>query len=646
MKIGVRAKLIGLLTFVGLLPLIAALGAITVVGKNMRSESFGQIIQTMATARADLLALSLQKDIEKLREGLLHNPRIVSALAGDLNKLTREELADLDARWPHMDLSEAPISSILNNPISTRLSHVQHEDNRVVEVLLTDRFGQLIAATGRTTDYYQGDEDWWRRSFNAGAGQMYIPPVSYDESSHTWSVDICLPIRHERAVVGVVKIVVDVSRWLGPNGGTVGNVDAELMLVRIDDGRIIHGNGAEPMTTTLTQWHGDIAFGTTPGWRITDDGQIQGFAQVALPDHIAADDLVTPRWLIVYAVDRDDAMAAVHRLSMIVLFMGTAIIGSLFLLGLFLVERSIIRRIRRLARATHNVAKGDLSHRIDASLSDRRIFGRDEIDELSDDFNDMVERVQHSHAELTAGNELKMNFIRVAGHELRTPVSFILATVKLLRDSADPTRLLHAVQSMGAKAKRLDDIIHAMFKLMPHQQYSEHLSCSDVNIAELLEEVHLDCFPFAQGRIQQLDIVVADTVPVIKADHEKLLDIVENLVMNAIKFTPDGGTITITAGLELGGHLSLSVQDQGPGVPKDEQERMFEPFYSGGDVMQHSSGDAGFQKRGMGLGLAIVKHFTEMHGGTIRVASDKDGSKFTVLIPLEGRDEATDTHPN
>lgn len=635
MMIGVRAKLIGLLTFVALLPLAVALATITIGGQSMRSESFGQAIRTMAASKAAVLGLSLRKDIEKLREGLLHDQRIISALTGDIRALTRSELDDLDARWGRMGLDEAPMPSILNNPAAAHLKHLQREDDRMAELFLTDRFGQLVAATERTSDYYQGDEDWWQQTFNAGAGRIYIPPVSYDESSGVWGVDLCLPVRHKGAVIGIVKIVIDASRWIGSDGGAIGDVTADLMLVRDDDGAIIHSGGLDPMTAIPGRWHGDITSRTTSGWRITDDGWIQGFAPVVLPDHIGTDRLIAPEWSVVYTVRRSKAMAAVYRLSLIVLALGAVIIGSLFLVGLFLVERSIVRRIRRLARATRNVAQGDLSHRIDVGRGDWRILGRDEIDALSDDFNRMMERVQHSHAELEAGNEMKTNFIRIAGHELRTPVSFILATVKLLRDSTDPDRLLHALQSMGAKAKRLDEIIHAMFKLMPQQQYSERLDYDDVNLTELLEEIYLDCFPFVQGRDQRLLVTGAENVPVFRADREKLRDVIENLVMNAIKFTPDGGTITITAGMELGAHVSLSVQDQGPGIAKQEQERIFEPFYSGGDVLQHSSGSAGFQKRGMGLGLAIVRHFTQMHGGTVRLSSSPDGCRFTILIPSE-----------
>jgi signal transduction histidine kinase len=204
---------------------------------------------------------------------------------------------------------------------------------------------------------------------------------------------------------------------------------------------------------------------------------------------------------------------------------------------------------------------------------------------------------------------------------------------KLVWESKDPDRLVHAVQAMGAKAKRLDEIIQAIFKLLPNQRSSESLKCQELNVSKLLEEVYLDCSPFVERRNQRLIIELGDNVPSIRADRAKLCDVVENLVMNAIKFTPDGGVIKVRAGRQLDGHISITVQDQGHGIPEMELPHIFDPFYSMGDTMLHSSGNVEYQKRGMGLGLAIVRHFVEMHGGTVHVFTSSTGSTFTVTIP-------------
>ena len=632
MRIGIRPRLVALLVLVAVLPLGMALAAITIGGRRFRIQSLGQAIRAMAFAEANAVGVVVGKDVEKIHVGLQQSRMVVSLLAACTDKLPQAELDELDTRWPTMSPDDPAMASVLNHPIAERLRAFQKEDSRLAELLVTDCFGQLIAATGRTSDYYQADEAWWQGANHDGRGRLFVTPVDYDHSTGIWSLDLCIPIRSEGKVVGVVKTVLAVSRWVGSRSSTIGGVPVHLMLAR-DDGTIVYRHGLEPLSEVVKDWHGRIASGKGAGWRTTRDGQIQGFARVVLPEKIGPEPLVGPSWSLIYYASKADALGAVYRLSLIVLAIGLAIIGGIFLFGLFLAERGIVRRVRRLEHATRQVAGGDLTHRIESRPGGPGLLGRDEIDALSDDFNRMIGRVQDSHSELESANELKVNFIRVASHELRTPISYILATVKLLRDSTDPDRLLQAVQSMGAKAKRLDEIIQAMFKLMPDQQYSEHLNYGEVIISELLEEVYLDCFPFVQGRDQQFIIENGQDLGTIEADRAKLRDILENLVMNAIKFTPDKGVIKLRVAHELGGHVSFSIQDQGPGINEQDMPYIFEPFYGSKDVMKHSSGKVGFQKRGMGLGLAIVKHFTEMQGGTVRVDVTATGTTFTVTLP-------------
>ncbi len=247
-------------------------------------------------------------------------------------------------------------------------------------------------------------------------------------------------------------------------------------------------------------------------------------------------------------------------------------------------------------------------------------------------YEDITEQKRVYEA-LHIANELKTNFIRVAGHELRTPVSYILGAVRLLKDSRDPDKLLHAIQVMGAKAKRLDEIIQGMFKLIRQERYGAEMCYEDVIVGELVEEVQLDVFSFVNRRNQKFLIEGAKDVPVIRGDRAKLRDVIENLVMNAIKFTPDGGEIRLDAS-ESDGYLTIAVSDQGPGIPPAELKHIFEPFYSGGDVLKHSSGMIGYEKRGIGLGLAIVQYFVELHGGGVDVETGSEGSTFMVRIPM------------
>jgi signal transduction histidine kinase len=307
----------------------------------------------------------------------------------------------------------------------------------------------------------------------------------------------------------------------------------------------------------------------------------------------------------------------------------------LFLGGVLLIDRSIINRMRHISEAARHVAEGQLQYRTDSQWAGTRVFGTDEIDDLSRDFNNMVRKLQRSNIDLQEANELKENFIRIAGHELRTPVSYIVGMASLMKGSDDPERLRKAVDTMGFKATRLDEIIQAMFKLIPEQALAEGMQYEDVNLSKLLEQVYTDLQPWVDRREQTVVIDPGDSDTTIQADRAKLRDIVENLAMNAVKFTPDGGTVKISIQRQLGGHVSIEVIDEGPGIPEVDRPHVFEPFYSGSDVLKHSTGKSGYGKRGMGLGLAIVRHFVDLHGGTIEFATGPNGTTFVVQLPLE-----------
>ncbi len=646
MTIGIRTKLIALLTLVALLPLVACLLVIVVGGRSLRRDTFAQGMLAVALSEGSVLRVSLGMDIEKI-DIAMQSPSVLDMLSARDKPMPFEQVELIDSSWPGLDESDPRVQAVLKNPIADLLQVIRVENLRLAELLVADRFGYLVAATGKTSDFYQADEKWWFSTHAKGRLRGLVAPVSFDESAGVWSVYVSIPIRKDGKFVGVVKAVLDVSRWIGEGTRTVRDLDASVMLIR-GDGKIIYGPDVKPMERKISQFEGRIVNPSGKGWRVTSDGRIQAFVPVVLPPTIGGLEIHTPFWKLIVEIPESKAMAGVYKLSMWVLLVGLCLIGLIFLVGLVLVERSIIRRIRLMEIATHNVAHGDLSHRIDVGWAGKRLLGEDEIDDLASDFNRMVEQVQHSHLELQDANALRTTFIRIAGHELRTPVSFILATARLLKENCDPGRLAKAVRAMGEKAERLNEIIQAMFKLMPERGSAESLQYEDVDMTELLEEVYTDCKPFVDERGQRLIIDSGEERIMMRGDRAKLADIIENLMMNAIKFTPDGGRIDIGISRELGEYVAVSVRDQGPGIPPEDQARIFEPFYGGGDVMKHSTGRVGYLKRGAGLGLTIVRYFAQLHGGTVRLSSGPDGSTFTVTLPLspqpqqehQGRHEA------
>lgn len=638
MRIGIRTKLIILLVAVALLPLLGALLTIVIGGRQLRTEIYGQGFESLVRSEARVMQTELEKDIKLITVALREEP-VVAHLLSVKSKLPQQRIDQIEQDWKYLTPDDKELADILVNNTSRVLRLIRDENRDIAEILVTDRFGQLIAATQRTNDYYQADESWWQMAYLNGAGQIYIPEVDYDHSAGVWGLDLCIPIERNGEIIGVAKAVLDLSRWVSDAHGEL-NASRGQLLVVDEQGYVLHNRkvmegNAQPRDIRLDVWTDAFRSDAPSDWAVTDNGMILAYAAVSLPGIISELPVRMSNWFLVLEMPVAEARQGLAQLTVVMVLIGLACILALFLGGVLLIDRSIINRMRHISEAARHVAEGQLQYRADSQWAGTRVFGTDEIDDLSRDFNNMVRKLQRSNIDLQEANELKENFIRIAGHELRTPVSYIVGMASLMKGSDDPERLRKAVDTMGFKATRLDEIIQAMFKLIPEQALAEGMQYEDVNLSKLLEQVYTDLQPWVDRRQQTLVIDPGDSDTIIQADRAKLRDIVENLAMNAVKFTPDGGTVKISIQRQLGGHVSIEVIDEGPGIPEVDRPHVFEPFYSGSDVLKHSTGKSGYGKRGMGLGLAIVRHFVDLHGGTIEFTTGPNGTTFVVQLPLE-----------
>jgi signal transduction histidine kinase len=637
MRIGIRRKLIMLLVAVALLPLLAALVTIIVVGQQLRSDIFGKGVLSQAQAEARVMETKLLKSVEALRIALQEKPVLYQLRQA--KPLDQAQVAELEQDWSRLPEDEGPLRRVLVNSTSDVLNIIQRNNDRLVELLVTDRWGQIVAATQRTEDFHQADETWWQQTHNDGAGRIFVSGVNYDRSAMVWAIDLCIPILDEGKVVGVVKAVLDLQRWLPDCTRRVSGEKAQLLLLS-RDGYVMHSQQTlqgeiEPGTQQRSGWAERTSPEQSEHWWASDDGMLEAYAPLELPDRMDRLEMKTEPMVVLVSMPVSEARRGLTRLTLVMLAIGLVSIGGLFMAGVLLIDRSIINRIKRISSSARHVAGGELHHRADSSWAGTRLFGTDEIEDLARDFNNMVRKLQHSHQELTEANQLKENFIRIAGHELRTPVSYIVGMASLMKNCDEPDRLRKAIDTMGFKAGRLDEIIQAMFKLIPEQSLAEGTQYEEVNLSELLEEVYLDCQPWLERRNQRLVVEPGEDDTRLFADKGKLRDIIENIAMNAIKFTPNDGVVKIAVQRQLGGYVAIEITDQGPGIPESDRPHIFEPFYSGSDVLKHSTGKSGYGKRGMGLGLAIVKHFVELHGGTIEFFTSSSGTKFVVQLPIE-----------
>jgi len=239
--------------------------------------------------------------------------------------------------------------------------------------------------------------------------------------------------------------------------------------------------------------------------------------------------------------------------------------------------------------------------------------------------------VAAANAELRRLDSLKSQFVSIAAHELRTPLSAILGYVEMLLDG-DLGHLTkqqrESLETVERSASRLMAITRNLLDLTRIEAGTILLSLKSVDLGALLRAVVEEYEPELAARDHRVNLELPRDLPPALCDEGRAVQIVGNLLSNAAKYTPPDGTISVRLGRdEQEGFLRVSVSDEGPGISLEDQEQLFTRFYRGESARQ--SGEAG-----TGLGLPIARALVELHGGRIWLESQPGaGSTFIVTLP-------------
>jgi len=273
----------------------------------------------------------------------------------------------------------------------------------------------------------------------------------------------------------------------------------------------------------------------------------------------------------------------------------------------------ITRPIRQLDAAIRRLGAGELRAPV-------TVNGPQDIEQLG-------ERLEWMRRELLDLEEQKNRFLRQVSHELKTPLTALREGAELL--SEEVVGKLTAEQREIAEILRhnsveLQKLIEDLLSFGASQFRKVTVDLEPVEIRRIVERVTADQRLAARARGLTLEIAADDIM--LSADPEKLRVVLDNLVSNAIKFSPQGGRIKLVAHL-VGGALQVDVIDQGPGIPPGERARIFDPFYQGGHA------GAGLV-RGTGIGLSVVKEYVFAHGGSVEVVDSNQGAHLRTRLPL------------
>jgi signal transduction histidine kinase len=231
--------------------------------------------------------------------------------------------------------------------------------------------------------------------------------------------------------------------------------------------------------------------------------------------------------------------------------------------------------------------------------------------------------------DLEVASQHKNQFVANMSHELRTPLAAILGYAELIQEGfygALPEKSMDALTRIRSNGKHLLGLINTVLDIAKIESGQFTLNMTEYAIESVVETVRAATESLAQNKKLTLTTSVDRPLPIGLGDEQRLTQVLLNLVGNAIKFT-DAGEVSIAAGAR-DGHFSVSVTDTGPGIPLDQQDRIFEQFHQVDSSMTKAKG-------GTGLGLAIAKQIVEMHGGRVWVESTLGkGSNFQMELPI------------
>jgi signal transduction histidine kinase len=255
--------------------------------------------------------------------------------------------------------------------------------------------------------------------------------------------------------------------------------------------------------------------------------------------------------------------------------------------------------------------------------------GPHEVRELTQVFNAMMTRVQ-------ASQKSQRDFVANVSHELKTPLTSIQGFAQAMMDGTvdTPETRKQAAQVIYNEAGRMHRMALDLLDLARLDAGLVNLQMSPVDIRALLEGIIAKFAPMASTAGVVLSANYAHDLPPLLGDGDRLAQVFSNLVDNALKFAPEGGSILLRA-VRDGDEVQVVVDDTGRGIPKEDVQHIFDRFY------QADSARAGGQQHGAGLGLAIVREIIAAHGGRISVRSTLGrGTAFIVRLPLKGRKPA------
>lgn len=652
-----------------------------VLGLNTLEESLGKEYTGIAQLLLNNAIGALDSEVEDAKvytERLLWIDAIKNVNL-KYSSMSKEEIdrymADMDKRWMTEEKGSPLFMEYLQNRISISMRDIVATRGSVAELFITDKFGGVVAVSGKTTDFYQADEDWWQKAYNNGKGDIYVGNEEFDSSTGKWVINISVPMQdQDGTIVGICKDCVNIERIFGGfKNFAIGKTGYALIID--NKGRIIyHGDGSSinneffnsKEVNELLSKKKHFVF--LPKTRLNNRRMFIAFAE-GKSSYLSDK---TTSWI---ALVIQDASEMSRPLDLFVLQL-IAVTGLILILvipiGIFF-GAMITKPITDLSTAIERIMSGDWDYKINIKTGDEiedfankfsllianiknkqaeLMKSKDELANLShslevkvtertkelansqdaalnvlEDLQEVKESLEKTNKELTKLDQLKSDFISTVSHELRTPLSIIKEGISLILDKiagAINEKQQNILTISKSNIDRLSRIIDNLLDISKIEAGKVELSMGLIDISDIIKQTASSFEAKIKTKGLDLKLDVDRLAGKVYADPDKITQVLINLIGNAIKFTQKG-YIEITC-KDKQDSVVCSVSDTGVGISREDLPKVFTKFQQFGRTV-------GAGEKGTGLGLSIAKGIIDMHHGSIEVKSESGkGTTFTFVL--------------
>ena len=374
-------------------------------------------------------------------------------------------------------------------------------------------------------------------------------------------------------------------------------------------------DGEEP----LLEYTENLTFALTTGLETGEVGDESNLAldymDVAIPIHRGGEDY------IVYILDSRETARALNAemFSLILEALALGLVISVLLS--FLLAKTMVNPLQRLTDGIQQVARGDFSRKLEVSSSD-------EIGQLTESFNVMAQQLETNINELEKAEQERKDFVANVSHELRTPLTNIRSYAETLDDGVGDLPPEMEKRFLGVILNESDRMAHILQDLLTLSRFDSgrsELRLTVFPFAKAVDDTYQAVLMDAQNHAHTVELRLPENLPQVRADRERIMQVMMNIVSNAIKYTPDGGRIALSAG-QSGDRVWMEVDDNGIGIPESDRGRIFERFYRVDKARSRQSG-------GTGLGLSIAQEIMKQHEGRLYLM-DKPEPGLTIRMEL------------